>query len=310
MRSPSPGRSEMLRARLLRPNAMPLAAVRRMCTAPKLATVERVGDVAVVRLDDGKMNAFSSDMIAQVNGALDEAADAGAVVLTGNAKCFSAGFCIKTMSTYPSDPAADLLGEGGDMLMRLLTLPQPLVMAVTGHAMALGAMVLMTGDLRIGVEAATPKPHKIGLNEVHIGLPLPSFALPIARGCISPRHLSRATTLGMLYSPEQAVEVGYLDEVVPGEALEARAIEAATALAALGKQGPNGPFHKTKVRQAAEHVHVHVFAEARACRCVPLRSHLRSRAIARLSWWQLEQRKVIIDVSSEMLAHDVAMWRT
>ena len=195
------------------------------------------------------MNAFDASMIAEVHSSLDSAADAGAIVLTGNRKCLSAGFCLKTMGSYPSPQAAELLREGGELLLRLMALPQPLVIAVPGHALALASMILCTGDVRIG--ASLPK-SKIGLNEVHIGLPLPAFTSPMFRARLSPRHLTRATTLGSIYDPAMALEVGFLDEVVPAEDLEARATEVAAGLAKLGLQGAHGPFHTTKLFERRE----------------------------------------------------------
>ena len=116
--------------------------------------------------------------------------------------------------------------------------------------MALAAIILMTGDMRIGT-SGTPK-CKIGLNEVHIGLPLPAFAMPLAKTRLAPTHLTRAVTLGTIYQPEDAVAVGYLDMVVEADALEARALEEAAALAKLGLQGAGGPFHTTKLRERRE----------------------------------------------------------
>lgn len=114
--------------------------VRSICTrASSLVSTKQHGDVSVLRLDDGKMNAFSSSMIAEVHRALDEAESAGAVVLTGNAKCFSAGFDLSVMGKGPSADAGRLLSEGGELLFRLLTFKRPLVMAAPGHSMALGA---------------------------------------------------------------------------------------------------------------------------------------------------------------------------
>ena len=94
------------------------------------------GEVAVLQMDDGKMNAFSSEMISQLHTALDGASDAGAVVLGGNSKAFSAGFDLSVMGTYPSTQSSELLSEGAELVLRLLQLPQPLVMAVPGHVRA------------------------------------------------------------------------------------------------------------------------------------------------------------------------------
>ena len=130
---------------------------RAMSSSP-LITHERVGEVALLRMDDKKMNAFSKTMIAEVHQALDAAEGAGAIVLTGNQKCLSAGFCLKTMGTYPSPQAADLLNDGGKLLLRLLALPQPLVIAVPGHGARDAAAFHASLHLYLSLSLSPPPP--------------------------------------------------------------------------------------------------------------------------------------------------------
>lgn len=199
-------------------------------------------------MNDGKMNAFSHEMIGQLTAALDDAKSAGAVVLTGNDRCFSAGFDLSVMSTAPSPEAGELLQAGGRMLFTMLQYKRPLFMAVPGHALALGAIVLFAGDVRIGVsDTDLPKPIKVGLNEVHIGMPLPRFGIEMARARLAPTHLTRATTLGTLYDPAGAVAAGYLDTLVPSATLLDHTIELAAQHAKLGTA-----FHITKTFERAQ----------------------------------------------------------
>ena len=205
------------------------------------------GEVAVISMDDGKMNAFSFEMIRQLEEALGSVeASAGAVVLTGNERCFSAGFDLSVMGKGPSPEGGRLLQAGGDMLTKMLGYKRPLVIASPGHSLALGAIVLFAGDLRIGVSDAA-KPIKVGLNEVHIGMPLPRFGVELGRLRLAPTYRTRALVLGEIYSPMDAVSVGYLDDAVPAATLLEEAIKRASTLAHLG-----AAFHKTKLieRQA------------------------------------------------------------
>src|SRR4029079_8339042 len=92
--------------------------------------------VAVVRLDDGKMNALSMAVIDGLHAALDQAqADATAVCIVGNAKALSAGFDLAGMRGS-FEAMVELVRAGGQLLMRLYGHPQPTVAAVTGHALA------------------------------------------------------------------------------------------------------------------------------------------------------------------------------
>lgn len=195
---------------------------------------------AVLTMDDGKANALSEAMIDALLGALDRAdKEASAIVLAGRADRFCAGFDLKVMMASP-EAATSLLRRGSELLMKLYGCPLPLVIACTGHALAGGALVLLTGDVRVGAAGA----FRIGLNEVQIGLPVPVLAMELARDRIVPAELGRATLQATIYSPEDAVKVGYLDEVVAPAELMARAKAEAARLGAFSRF----PFSATKKR--------------------------------------------------------------
>jgi enoyl-CoA hydratase len=198
-------------------------------TATKRVTYERSGDVAVLKLDDGKANAVSHELIAELREALGRAREeAGAVMLVGRPGRFSGGFDLSVM-TAGIDQARALVRAGGELLLDLYTHPQPVVAVCTGHALAAGALLLLTADRRLGVSGD----FKIGLNEVAIGLPLPVYALELARERLSKRHFAPATVLARIYSPAEACDAGYLDAVVDSQHLMDAALAEAVALAAL-----------------------------------------------------------------------------
>jgi enoyl-CoA hydratase len=196
--------------------------------------------VAVVQMDDGKANALSVAMIDALLAALDRAAgEAKAIVLAGRPERFCAGFDLRVMMSGPEQAAA-LLTRGSELLMKLYETPLPLVIACTGHALAGGALVVLTGDVRIGAAGA----FKIGLNEVSIGLPVPVLAMELARDRLVKTELTRATLLAQIYTPDEAVRAGYLDAVAPAEQLLERAKQEAARLGAL----PGGAYRGTKTR--------------------------------------------------------------
>lgn len=196
--------------------------------------------VAVIRMDDGKANALSVEMIDGLVAALTRAEEeASAVVLTGRPDKFCAGFDLRVMMSGPEQAKA-LLGRGSELLLRLFGATLPLVIACSGHAMAGGALVVLTGDTRIGAEGA----FKLGLNEVSIGLPVPVLAMEFARARLTPTELTRATLMAQIYTPQAAVTAGYLDSVVPADQLLDRAKEEATRLAGLARSA----FKATKLR--------------------------------------------------------------
>lgn len=182
------------------------------------------GSTALVQMDDGKANALSDAMITELGEAFDRAEkEASAIVLTGRPDRFCAGFDLKIMMSGP-DNATALLRRGADLYMRMYATPLPLVIACTGHALAGGALVVLTGDVRIGTSGA----FRIGLNEVAIGLPVPILAMELARDRVAQSELTRATLQGTIYNPDEAVKAGWLDEVAaPGEVLTRAKAEAA-----------------------------------------------------------------------------------
>lgn len=187
--------------------------------------LERQGDVAVIRLDDGKANALGFDAVTALSDALGEASDARAVCLIGRPGRFSAGFDLNEMR---SERAVELMTRGAELALRLVEHPAPVVLGVTGHALAMGAVLLLTADWRVGAAGD----FKLGLNEVRIGLFVPPFAADLARERLTPRHLTEAAQLAEVYDPEGARAAGFLDEVVPEDEVEARAVARATTWAA------------------------------------------------------------------------------
>ena len=211
-------------------------------TDPLTCTIE--DGVAVLRLDDGKVNVVSHRLIELVHAGLDQAlAEASAVAIIGREGKLSAGFDLTEM-TAGIERTRALVGAGGKLLMRIYAHPQPVVVAVTGHALAAGALLALACDTRIGADG----PSKIGLNETAIGMGLPVYALELAQARLSPAHLTRAAVQAEIYDPAGAVEAGYLDRVVPAAECEAAAIEEARRLGAL--PGPAYAHTKRGFRQA------------------------------------------------------------
>ncbi len=205
-----------------------------------LASYEVDGGVALVRMDDGKANALSDQMIAELSDALGRAEkEASAVVLAGRPDRFCAGFDLKVMMSGPEGAKA-LLRSGAALLMKIYGLPIPVVAACTGHALAGGALVLLASDVRIAAAGA----FRIGLNEVSIGLPVPMLAMELARDRIATTELGRATMRAQIYGPDDAVKAGFVDEVVPAAELLARATDEAKKLGGLSRTA----YHESKKR--------------------------------------------------------------
>ncbi len=203
-------------------------------------TINITQGIAVLAIDDGKANALSSAVISSLQAGLDRAeSEARAVLLAGRPGRLCGGFDLSVMRSG-DDALRALVGEGAELLMRLFSFPRPVVVACTGHAVAAGALLLLAGDLRIGVLGD----FKIGLNEVSIGMPLPLFATELARHRLTQRHQIRATLLSELFNPPGAVEAGYLDQVVEPDTLLDHAMRETQRLSQLSDPA----FRQTRER--------------------------------------------------------------
>ncbi len=201
------------------------------------------GAVAHITMDDGKVNVLSSAMLAALGAALDRAESdgAGAVLLAGREKAFSAGFDLTELMAGGASTSG-LLRAGFEISSRLLAFPAPVVAACRGHAIAMGFFVLQSVDYRL---AARGVPGKLVANEVANGLIVPRAALEICRARLAPSHFGRVTLLSEVYSVENAVEAGIVDRVVSNEELDGAASVLANQLALL-----NRPAHAETKRRA------------------------------------------------------------
>lgn len=177
-----------------------------------LVQLERDRHLALAILDDGKVNAVSPALLDAVNAALDAVEgdeSARALVISGRDGVFSAGFDLRVMRADAAARTA-LLKGGAELALRLYEFPKPVVMACTGHAVAMGAILLFSADWRTGAHGD----YRITMNEVAIGMTMPHFAAELARDRLSPRYYTRAVAGAETFAPSSAVDAGYLDEAV------------------------------------------------------------------------------------------------
>src|SRR5262245_33988224 len=121
---------------------------------------DRQDSIATIRMDDGKLNVLSPAMFAELSDAFDRArADRAVVVLTGRPGVFSAGFDLRVLRAGGAE-ASRMVRTGFELAERILSFPSPVVIACTGHALAMGVFLVLAGDYRIGALGA----HRIGAN--------------------------------------------------------------------------------------------------------------------------------------------------
>ena len=195
-----------------------------------LIEIEEHGPVALIRLNrPDKLNALSAALERELGAALDDARvrPAGAIVVAGNERAFSAG---ADMGEIQEAGAADALAyyrDTGGVYERIARLPQPTIAAIRGWCLGGGFELALACDFRIADAAAT-----FGLPEVEIGI-IPSSGgtvrLVKAIGALRAKEL---ILLRRRLPTAQVAELGLVTEVVDGDP-EPRALAVAAELAAL-----------------------------------------------------------------------------
>ncbi|WP_298878839.1 crotonase/enoyl-CoA hydratase family protein [uncultured Polaribacter sp.] len=209
----------------------------------EFVTYQPEENYAIITIKNGKANAISPEVIDGLNLCLDKAvAENKVVILTGQEGVFSAGFDLKVMTKSP-ETAKELVTKGSNLSLKMLSFPQPIIIACSGHAIAKGAFLLLSADYRIGVEGD----FKIGLNEVMIGMTIHNAGIAIAKARLSEVYVNRSVNNAEIYNPKDAEKAGFLDLVVPENHLLPTAVKVAGMFTKLHKKAHAAT--KLKVRQ-------------------------------------------------------------
>jgi len=177
------------------------------------------GRVATLRIDDGKRNALSRQVLQEIYRAFDRAeSDRAMVIITGRESVFSAGFDLNVMKRGGMD-ALRMLRAGYALPARVLAYPYPVIVACNGHALAMGVFLMLSADYVIGSRGD----FKIAANEVALGLKMPRVAAAMLRHRLNPAAFQRAVTLSEYFDVETAHSVGFFDELADPADLMPRA---------------------------------------------------------------------------------------
>jgi len=197
-------------------------------TAPAgTVRLEIDGHVGVLTLDrPAKLNALTSEMTAQLAGhvaAVNDSADVRAVVLTGTGRAFCAGSDIAELDHYPTPWQFGQREDYGDVLR---TLRKPVIAAVNGHALGGGLELALACDIRIAAETAS-----FAAPEIKLGWIGGSGQSALLAHSIGPSNAAVMLLTGDPVDAATALRWGLVSEVVPPEALSARARELAAVIA-------------------------------------------------------------------------------
>ena len=197
----------------------------------KIATLTNKNDISIITLDDGKANVFSPKMIQDVNECLDKVpTESGALIITGRDGMFSAGFDLKIISSGDMQATMDMSLSGFKLLSRIFSFQRPVLAACSGHGIALGTFLLCCCDYRIGVKGD----YMIGANEMRTNMVIPIPILELISHRVTASHKYRAILGAEMYSIQDGVEAGLIDEIVDSKDLMEAAMLKAKDLASMG----------------------------------------------------------------------------
>jgi enoyl-CoA hydratase/carnithine racemase len=198
-----------------------------------MISVEKRGKVALVRLDWSITNAINMNCVKAFSAIIDRLGSDpqvhGVVLSSSSAKFFSIGFDIPELFDLSREDFASFYRAVNQMCLELYALPKPTVAAITGHAIAGGCILALCCDYRFIADGRK----LIGLNEVKLGVPVPYPADRMLRELVGMRPAREIMEAGEFYEPEQALEIGLVDRVLPLERVVEEAVEMAEVLGSL-----------------------------------------------------------------------------
>ena len=178
---------------------------------------------ATVQLHRPRANAIGRTMVAELLEALSELEGDDSVrcmLLTGTPGMFSAGLDVPELIHFDRPTMTEFWREFNELCHRLYTTDLMTVAAISGHSPAGGCVLAILTDYRIMAEGR----YKIGLNEVAVGIPIPGGLTDIYASLLGLAAAQDLGCRGAMLNPQQALEMGLIQEVAPSDELTARAL--------------------------------------------------------------------------------------
>jgi 2-(1,2-epoxy-1,2-dihydrophenyl)acetyl-CoA isomerase len=204
--------------------------------APVILETKQDGIATVLMNRPDRLNALNNELAMAVNDALGRlAADDSVrvVVISGAGRAFCAGGDLgalgKGRQTGATQELGPILRAGMQMILKMRTMPQPVIAAVNGAAAGAGMNVALAADIRIASEEAT-----FGQNFAKVGL-FPDYGgTYLLPQLVGPSKAAELFYTGEMIDAKTALRLGIVNHVVPAAQLEAEAKTLAQKIA----QGP------------------------------------------------------------------------
>lgn len=176
-----------------------------------------------------KRNAISYELIADLQKALEaiEKSASQVLIITGAGKAFSSGMDLENLkSLIGRTPEQNL--EDSRIMARLFRsiydFPKPTIAAVNGPAIAGGTGIATICDFTLATQEA-----KFGYTEVRIGF-VPAIVSNFLVRQVGEKHARDLLLTGRIFSADEALRLGLVNEIVDPDRLLPRAYELARTL--------------------------------------------------------------------------------
>jgi enoyl-CoA hydratase len=206
---------------------------------------------ATILMDDGKANAMDFNYFDEMNSALTEIESSGSQVLIikGRQGFFSGGLDVKLMATLALNDINALSETFARTMLRIFLYPMPTIAVCTGHAIAGGGILTFSCDRRYVIDGN----YRIQMNEVAIGIPLPSWMLLIGQSAIPAGLQAEALLHAKAYTPKQAHEAGIFHGLIEdGEDIDAVLKDEVNALMSLNMNAYSATKKRLREKAAQE----------------------------------------------------------
>lgn len=193
--------------------------------------------IATLRLNRPPVNSLSLEMLQAISLSIKQVeanSSVQSLILTSsNPKIFSAGLDITEMHQPNPTRVREFWNSFQQLYLDLYGSRLACIAAMEGHAPAAGCMLALCCDYRI---MASTETIAIGLNETKLGIAAPPWLGQLMVDTVGNRQAEMSISLGLLYSPQEALRISLVDEIVPKEDVLDRAKQQAETWAAISPQ--------------------------------------------------------------------------
>jgi 2-ketocyclohexanecarboxyl-CoA hydrolase len=178
--------------------------------------IDRKGDVLWLRLDrPERMNAYDRGTIDELIGALRDHVDARVTVITGNGRAFCAGGYLANLADPDFWELRSMFTGSLELFDAIRSAPMPVIAAVNGPAFGGGNELVVCCDLAIAAESA-----ELGQTGVKVGSAPVLGGTNVLALTAGEKKAKEVAFLCRRYSAREALELGWINAVVPDDELE------------------------------------------------------------------------------------------